>query len=158
MWDRLVHQLLSCSECSPPWLPISTPPTGLDECFFFNSLIVGLPYNLIFWQFWLFFCCPSFGCVRWQSVSTSATILAIYLFLERGERREKERERNINVWLPLARTWPATQACALTGNRASDPLVCRLALSPLSHTSHVQNAFKGDVYTYPTHIYFKDGR
>ena len=44
----------------------------------------------------------------------------IYLFLERREGREKERERNINVWLPLVcpplRTWPATQACALTGN------------------------------------------
>ena len=26
----------------------------------------------------------------------------ICLFLERGEGREKERERNINVWLPLA--------------------------------------------------------
>ena len=25
-----------------------------------------------------------------------------YLFLEGGEGREKERERNINVWLPLA--------------------------------------------------------
>ena len=24
----------------------------------------------------------------------------IYLFLERGEGREKERERNIDVWLP----------------------------------------------------------
>ena len=44
----------------------------------------------------------------------------IYLFLERGERREKEREKNIHVWLPLMcpplGTWPATQACALTGN------------------------------------------
>ena len=44
----------------------------------------------------------------------------IYLFLERGEGREKERERNINVWLPLAcpllGTWPVTQACALTGS------------------------------------------
>ena len=28
----------------------------------------------------------------------------IYLFLERGEGREKERERNINVWLPLVRS------------------------------------------------------
>ena len=41
----------------------------------------------------------------------------IYLFLERGEGNEKERERNINVWLPLTcpllGTWPATQACAL---------------------------------------------
>ena len=38
-----------------------------------------------------------------------------FIFLERG--RVKERERNINVWLSLARpllgTWPATQACAL---------------------------------------------
>ena len=36
------------------WLPISAPPTGLDECFFFNSLVVELPYSLIFCQFWLF--------------------------------------------------------------------------------------------------------
>ena len=39
---------------------------------------------------------------------------------------EKERERNINVWLPLVYpllgTWPATQACALTGNWTHDPL------------------------------------
>ena len=32
-------------------------------------------------------------------------------------------------------TWPATQACALTGDRTSDPLVCRLTFSPLSPTS-----------------------
>ena len=37
-------------------LPVSTPPTGLDECVFFNSLVVGLPYSSIFCQFWLFFC------------------------------------------------------------------------------------------------------
>ena len=41
------------------------------------------------------------------------------LFLERG--KGEERERNINVWLPLAHpqlgTPPATQACALIGNR-----------------------------------------
>ena len=37
------------------WLPVSTPSTGLDECFFFISLIVGLPYSSIFCQFWLFF-------------------------------------------------------------------------------------------------------
>ena len=29
-------------------LPISVPPTGLGECFFFNSLVVGLPYSSIF--------------------------------------------------------------------------------------------------------------
>ena len=54
----------------------------------------------------------------------------IYLFLERGEGREKERERNISVWLPLTwpplGTWPATQACALTGSQTRDPPVCSL--------------------------------
>ena len=63
----------------------------------------------------------------------------IYLFLERGEGREKERERNINVWLPLTHsllgTWPATQACALTGNWTGDPLVRRLVFNLLSHTN-----------------------
>ena len=33
-------------------LPVSAPPTSLDECFFFNSLVVGLPYSSIFCQFW----------------------------------------------------------------------------------------------------------
>ena len=62
----------------------------------------------------------------------------IYLFLERGEGREKERKRNIHVWLPFAHpllgTWPALQACAPTGNPTRDPLVHRLALNPLNHT------------------------
>ena len=44
----------------------------------------------------------------------------IYLFLDRGEWREKERSRNINVWLSLMctllGTQPATQACATAGN------------------------------------------
>ena len=52
---------------------------------------------------------------------------------------EKERERNINAWLPLAHpllgTWPATETCALTGNGTSDPLVRRPELSVLNHTS-----------------------
>ena len=47
---------LPCHESSPPWPPISAPPTNLDECFFFNSLVVTLPYSLIFLQLWLFFC------------------------------------------------------------------------------------------------------
>ena len=72
MWDcpvhkppfRLVHQhrLARCSPCPSPLaaalprvlstrLPISTPPTSLDECFFFNSLVVRLPYSSIFGQF-----------------------------------------------------------------------------------------------------------
>ena len=62
----------------------------------------------------------------------------IYLFLEREERREKERERNnsrLPLTHPLLGTWPATQACALTGNQTGDLLVRRLALNPLSHAS-----------------------
>ena len=39
---------------------------------------------------------------------------------------------------PSLGTWPTTQACALTGNRTSDPLVRRLALNPLSHTSQAR--------------------
>ena len=37
------------------WLLVSTPPTGLDECSFFNSLVVRLPYSSMFCQFWLIF-------------------------------------------------------------------------------------------------------
>ena len=37
------------------FLPNSTPPTSLSDCFFFNSLVVGLPYSSICWHFWLFF-------------------------------------------------------------------------------------------------------
>ena len=40
----------------------------------------------------------------------------IYLFLERGERMEKERERNINVWLPLVQP--------PTGDLAHNPGMC----------------------------------
>ena len=70
--------------------------------------------------------------------------LRFYLFLERGEGREKERERNINVWLPLACPLlgirPTTQACALTGNQTCNPLVHRPVLNPQSHTSQNLNA------------------
>ena len=71
----------------------------------------------------------------WLVFSLSCFLDFIYLFLERGGGRE----RNINVWSPLVRpplgTRPSTQACALTGNQTCDPLVCRLACNPLSHTS-----------------------
>ena len=52
---RWVCQPPSCHESSPPWLPVSALPTSLDECFFFISLVVRLPYSLIFCQFWLVF-------------------------------------------------------------------------------------------------------
>ena len=52
---RYVRQPLPCRESSPPGLPVSTPPTGLDECFFFLSVFVRFPCSSIFCQFWLFF-------------------------------------------------------------------------------------------------------
>ena len=65
MWDHLLCQPLPC----PPWssschlavspllprLHVAALPAGLDECFFFNSLVVRLPYKSIFCQLWLFF-------------------------------------------------------------------------------------------------------
>ena len=67
-----LFSLLAIGPLPTPWLLDSTPPTSLGECFFFNSLVVGLPYSLIFWQFWLFWslnwCCPPFGCLRKQSI------------------------------------------------------------------------------------------
>ena len=46
MWDYPVFQPLPCHVSSLPWLPVSAPPTCLDECFF-NSLVVRLPYSSI---------------------------------------------------------------------------------------------------------------
>ena len=59
----------------------------------------------------------------------------LFIFRDRG----KEGERNITVRLPLMRpllgTWPATQACVLSGNRTVNPLIHRPTFNPLSHTS-----------------------
>ena len=48
---RWVRQLLPCRESSPPQLPVYAPLTSLDECFFFISLVVALPYSSIFYEF-----------------------------------------------------------------------------------------------------------
>ena len=63
----------------------------------------------------------------------------LFIFRESGMEGEWEGEKNqcvvVSLICPLLGTWPATQACALTGNRTSGPLVHRSALSPLGHTS-----------------------
>ena len=62
----------------------------------------------------------------------------IYLFIFKERGGEGERERNINVWVPLMcpppRTQPTTQACALNRQQTCNPFVHRSALNPLSHT------------------------
>ena len=75
------------------------------------KLYIFKVYHLIWYTFWFF----------------KKYILKIfYLFVFRQrEGKKKERERNINVWLPLQcpllETCPTTQECALTGNRTNDP-------------------------------------
>ena len=58
MWDHQVHvlQLPRCHlhhRLTTLHCVLSTPPICVDECFFFKSLVVRLPYSLIFWQLWL---------------------------------------------------------------------------------------------------------
>ena len=68
-------------------------------------------------QTFITFYTSSFQCPILSLVHFIFKILFTYLFLEREEGREKERERNINLWLHLAHSllgsWPATQECAL---------------------------------------------
>ena len=68
----------------------------------------------------------------------------IYLLLENGEGREKERERNIDVRekrplttsliCALKGTQPTTLACAQTRNQMGDPLLCGMTPNQLRHT------------------------
>ena len=56
-------------ESFPPQLPISAPPTGLDECLFFISLVsdfLAIRFSV------------SSGCERRRSVSTYTAILVLY--------------------------------------------------------------------------------
>ena len=54
-------------------------------------------------------------------------------------------------------TWPASQACALTGNETSHPLVLRPALNPLSHTSQGQDeVFKKEVTSFGLDVKYQN--
>ena len=84
---------------------------------------------------------------------TPNTILKniLFIFRERGMEGEREGEKHqcvvASCVCPQLGTWPATQACTLTGNKTRDPLVPRLALNPLSHIS--QGA-PNTIYSYET--------
>ena len=64
--------------------------------------------------------------------------LNIYLFLDRREWREKERERNISVWLslmlPKSGTQPSTQEFTPTRNLTRQPSGSQDSTQSLSHT------------------------
>ena len=133
--NSMIYNIQPKNQTSPviPKLCLITalPPTRFNQV---HALHLGFIYIYIhpFSPLLLFFITLSF-------VWLFFFLDFIYLVLEREEGRENEREGNINVWLhlmsPTQGTWPATQACALTGDRTCDPLVHRPALNPQSHTS-----------------------
>ena len=82
-WPAPFHNLppppLPCCESSPPQLPISAPPTCLDECFLFISLVVRLPYSSIFCQFWLFFVFKLLSSFFWLCEEAQCVYLCLHL-------------------------------------------------------------------------------
>ena len=108
-----------------------------------NYILIGWGWFTVLHRFCDFSHCEAYDATVFLTPPSFGICLFIfkrfYVFVERGEGREKERDRNINVCLPLARpllgTWPETQAWALTGNQTGDPSVYRPVLSPLSHTT-----------------------
>ena len=63
-----------------------------------------------------------------------------FIFLQRDRKGGRKRRKHpcvVASCKPQLGTQPATQACALTGNQTSNPLICRLVLNPLSHTNRV---------------------
>ena len=80
-----------------------------------------------------------------QCFSPSLSLSPIYLFLNRGEGREKERERNVSLLceretsicfcLSYVPHWtePTTQACTLAGNQTGDLRLCGPTPNQLSH-------------------------
>ena len=69
---------------------------------------------------------------RWNQKSQIHFLKILFIFLERGERREKERERNIKVWEKY-------RSVVASRNRTGDLVVHRPAFSPLNHTSRGPN-------------------
>ena len=75
-WDCLLCQPPSCCGSCPPWLPISTPSTELDECFFNIPWFLGCQTSIQFDFLAVLvvscfkICCCPFGCGRMHSVST----------------------------------------------------------------------------------------
>ena len=77
-------------------MPISAPPTGLGECFFFISLVVRLPYSSIFCQFWLFFV---FKLLSFFWLCKEAW--CVYLHLHLGQKSRKV----LNILFSLFSFW-----------------------------------------------------
>ena len=64
-----------------------------------------------------------------------------------GQQQKSPTAGFVSLARPTLGTWPANQACALTGNQTGDPLVRRPALNSLSHTS--QGRFSNPCFDIP---------
>ena len=88
--------------------------------------------------------CPNPSCLTPASVLFLFLRFYLFIFRQRGRERwrgEKHQCVGASHVPPSLGTWPTAQARALTGNQTSDPLVCRLELSPLSRTGQGQNLY-----------------
>ena len=147
--------LSTTRECRTSPFHICAPPTSLDGYGFFNSTVVRLSFNSISASsvWWLF--CILVLILMWLCEEKSYVCLcchldwkSLFIFRERGRDEEREGQKHqcaretLISCLSHTRwqgTWPATQACALTGNQTGDLSVYRLAFNPLSHNSQGKN-------------------
>ena len=65
----------------------------------------------------------------------------------KGEREGEKHQCVIASHSPPTGDLPETQACALTGNPTSNPLVRRPALNPLNHSSQGKNKYFKETIT-----------
>ena len=92
---RWARQPPPCCKSFPPRLPVSTPPTGVDECFFFISLVDGLPCSSIFCQFWFFFVFKLLLSFFWLCEE----VQCVYLHLHLGRKPLKSilKEKDVSM-------------------------------------------------------------
>ena len=97
----------TCHESFSAQLPRFTPPTSLNECVFFNSLVVRLPYSSIFCQFWLFFV---FKLLSFFWLFEEAQCVYLHLHLGRKSLRSVFIDYTITVFpiFPLCPPPPST--------------------------------------------------
>ena len=102
---------------------------------------------------------PQLGACERQLINVSLSLFLPHplslkiIFKILKNKREKHRCVR-DTWISCLshtpdRTWPTTQACALTGNWTSNLLVYRPALNPLRHTSQGCDSFYARIFCLP---------
>ncbi|KAF6078441.1 hypothetical protein HJG60_009258 [Phyllostomus discolor] len=103
--SEFIHtQMWDCPVCQPPpclpplWLPICVPPTSLNECFCFSSLVVGLPQFgflavLLIYLFLIYLLLSFF----WSYEEAMCIYLCLHLGWKSTLRRNVRLERE--VWI-----------------------------------------------------------